>query len=231
MSTHLDLEEQEQIDQLKHFWKQYGNLITWLLIAVLGAYAAWNGYQYWQRTQSQKAAALYDEVDKAAQGGDVAMLERALGDMKDKFGGTTYAQQAALLSARVFAEKGKSDQAKGALQWVADKGDDAGYAVIARLRLAALLADAKSYDDALKALPTNAPKEFEGLVADRRGDILMLQGKTEDAKAAYQQAHKSMPEGSDFGRLVAVKLNALGVETKDDKAAPAAGAASGKAAG
>ena len=29
MATHLDLEEQEQLDQLKAFWKQYGNLITW----------------------------------------------------------------------------------------------------------------------------------------------------------------------------------------------------------
>jgi hypothetical protein len=35
MAKHLDLEEQEQLDQLKHFWNQYGNLITWVLIAVL----------------------------------------------------------------------------------------------------------------------------------------------------------------------------------------------------
>ena len=44
MASHLDLEEQEQLDQLKAFWKQYGNLVSWLLIAVLGAYAAWNGW-------------------------------------------------------------------------------------------------------------------------------------------------------------------------------------------
>ena len=42
MATHLDLEEQEQLDALKHFWKQWGNLITWALIVVLGAYTAWN---------------------------------------------------------------------------------------------------------------------------------------------------------------------------------------------
>ena len=35
MATPLDLEEQEQLDQIKHFWKTYGNLISWLLIAVL----------------------------------------------------------------------------------------------------------------------------------------------------------------------------------------------------
>ena len=72
MATHLDLEEQEQLDQLKAFWNQYGNLITWLLIAALGAYAAWNGWNYWQRDQASKAAAIFEELDKAYQAGEVA---------------------------------------------------------------------------------------------------------------------------------------------------------------
>jgi predicted negative regulator of RcsB-dependent stress response len=42
MSNHLDLEEQEQLEQLKAFWGQYGNAITWGLILVFGAFAAWN---------------------------------------------------------------------------------------------------------------------------------------------------------------------------------------------
>jgi predicted negative regulator of RcsB-dependent stress response len=62
MAKALDLEEQEQLDQIKHFWNKWGNLISWLLIAVLGSYAAWNGYQYWQRDQAAKAAVLFDEV-------------------------------------------------------------------------------------------------------------------------------------------------------------------------
>jgi predicted negative regulator of RcsB-dependent stress response len=67
MATHLDLEEQEQVERLKHFWRQYGNLITWTLILVLGAFAAWNGWNYWQRDQGLKASALYDELERAAQ--------------------------------------------------------------------------------------------------------------------------------------------------------------------
>ena len=94
MANQLDLEEQEQLDQLKHFWKQYGNPITWLLIAVLGSYAGWNGYQYWQRQQAAQAAALYDEVERLVKTGDLAKIERAFADMKDKFGATAYAQQA-----------------------------------------------------------------------------------------------------------------------------------------
>ena len=43
MATHLDLEEQEQLDQLKHFWNTYGTLITWLVLLLAGAFIAWNG--------------------------------------------------------------------------------------------------------------------------------------------------------------------------------------------
>ena len=51
MASHLDLEEQEQLDELKHFWKRWGDLITWVLIAVLGGYAAWMGWQSYQGKQ------------------------------------------------------------------------------------------------------------------------------------------------------------------------------------
>ena len=62
-----DLEEQEQIDQLKHFWKRYGNAISWLLIVVLGAFAAFNGWQYWQRKQGAEAAVMYEQTEAAVQ--------------------------------------------------------------------------------------------------------------------------------------------------------------------
>ena len=105
MAKHLDLEEQEQLAELKHFWARYGNLITWVLIAVFGTVAAWNGYQYWQGRQSSQASVMYDEVDKAVLSGDMARIERSFADMKDRFGGTVYAEQAGLLAAKTFYEK------------------------------------------------------------------------------------------------------------------------------
>ena len=64
MATPLDLQEQEQLDAIKSFWKQYGNLITWTLILVLGAFAAWNGWNWYQRDQGIKAGAMFDELDE-----------------------------------------------------------------------------------------------------------------------------------------------------------------------
>jgi predicted negative regulator of RcsB-dependent stress response len=212
MANQLDLEEQEQLDQIKHVWKQYGNAITWVLIVVLGAYASWNFYQYWQRSQAIQAAAMYEEVERLVKTGDPVKIERAFADMKDKFGATAYGQQAGLLVARQYFDTGKLDQAKAALTWVADKSSDPGYQAIARLRLAAVLADSKAYPEALTQLAGPFPAQFEALVADRKGDVLMLEGKKELARAEYDKAYSAFEPRTEYRRLVEVKLNALGAE-------------------
>ncbi len=121
MANHLDLEEQEQLDQLKHFWKQYGNWITWGLIVVLGAVAAWNGFQLWQRNQSTQAAAMFDEVEKVTKAGDPQKAERAFFDMKERFASTVYTQQAGLLVAKMNYEAGKPEVSKGILRWLSSE--------------------------------------------------------------------------------------------------------------
>lgn len=225
MANHLDLEEQEQLDQLKHFWKQYGNQITWLLIIVLGAFASWNAYQYWQRSQSAQAAAMFDEVIKVTRANDPEKVERSFNDMKERFASTTYTYQAGLLTAKALYEAGKVDGAKTILTWVAEKSGDAGYSSTARLRLAALLMDAKSYDEALKSVDSVSDAAFAALAADRRGDIFMAQGKKAEAKAEYQKAYKAFDDRTEYRRLVEVKLNALGVNpvAEAQAAAPPSG--------
>ncbi len=216
MANHLDLEEQEQLDQLKHFWKQYGNLITWGLIVVLGAVAAWNGYHMWQRNQAVQAAAMFDEVEKVVRSGDAQKAERAFSDMKERFAKAAYTQQAGLLVAKMAYESGNTDAAKVTLNWLVDNAADKGYASVARLRLSAVLMDAKAYDDALRILGTGIADEFSALADDRKGDIYVLQGKKSEAKAEYQKAFKTFDEQSEYRRLVGVKLNALGVDPLAD---------------
>ena len=226
MANHLDLEEQEQLDQLKHFWKQYGNLITWLLIAVLAAYAGWNGYQYWQRSQSAQAAAQFDEFERLSRQGDLAKVERAFGDMKERFPSTIYAQQSALLTARLQFEAGKADSAKATLAWVMDKASDPAYQAIARLRLASVHAEARNFAEAMAVLGATVPAEFAPLVADRKGDILAMQGKPQEARAEYERAYQGLGDRSEYRRLVEIKLNALGVDPRPATAAAASAPAS-----
>lgn len=225
MAKHLDLEEQEQLDELKHFWKQYGDLITWGLIAIFGVFAAWNGYNYWERDRAAKAAVMYDEVERAAQSGDAARLDRSLSDMQERFAGTAFAQQAGLLAAKTYYDKGNIDAAKTSLRWVAGKSADEGYQAIAKLRLASLLLESKAYDEALQLVSGTFPKDFVALAADRRGDILLAQGKKAEARAEYEKAYKSMDDRTEYRRLVEVKLNTLGVNPSPAASSVAATAA------
>lgn len=219
MATHLDLQEQEQVDALKAFWKQYGNLITWVLILALGAYAAWNGWLWYQRDQAVKAGALYDELDRSAQAGDAERAQRVFGDLKSRFGGTAQAAQGGLLAASVQHGKGKTDEAKASLTWVAEQGEDPALRQVARLRLAALLMQTGEHEAALKQLDGVDGEAFAALAADRRGDILAAMGKPAQARAAYEQAWKAMDPQLEFRRLVEAKLTAMGAAPAASEAA------------
>jgi predicted negative regulator of RcsB-dependent stress response len=212
MAKHLDLEEQEQLDQIKHFWAQWGNLITWVLIAVFGSMAAWNGWNYWQRSQAAKASALYEVLQRATSAGDAEKIERAFNDMKEGFGGTTYAAQGALLAGKALFDAEKPDAAKAALTWAMTDAKDPGYQGLARLRLAGMEIDAKAYDQALSLLDATFPPALAPLALDRKGDALIVQGKREEAKTVYQQAWQAMPERVEYRQLIEVKLASLGVD-------------------
>lgn len=213
MASHLDLEEQEQLDQLKAFWKRWGNLITWLITAALAAFAAWQGWNWYQRDQAAKAAAMYDEFDRAISAQDLDKASAAAGDLKARFAATGFAAQAGLQVAKLQLDKGKADDAKQSLTWVADQGSESAYRDLARLRLAGLQLDAKAYDDALKTLDAIKSAEFAALVADRRGDALLLQGKGDAAKAEYQKALAGLEKTQDYRRIIEAKLATLGVPT------------------
>jgi predicted negative regulator of RcsB-dependent stress response len=229
MATQLDLQEQEQLDALKAFWNKQGNLITWVLILVLGGFAAWNGWQYWQREQAQKAGALFEELDRAALAGDADKVTRVFADLKDRNPGTAYAQQGGLLAAKVQVARGQIDAAKASLSWVAENAVEDEARQLARLRLAGVQADAKQYTEALKTLDAVKGEGFEALAADRRGDVLMAQGKKAEALVAYQTAWKAMGEKVEYRRLIDAKLTALGASPTPVE--PAASAASTAASG
>jgi predicted negative regulator of RcsB-dependent stress response len=220
MANELDLEEQEQLDQIKHFWKQYGNAITWVLIVVLGAFAGWNFYQYWQKDKASQAALLFDELEKTVQSADAGRIDRVFADMKDRFASTAYAQQAGLLVAKQYVTLGQFEPAKAALTWVADKSSDAGYQAIAKLRLSAILIEGKKFDETLSQLNGTFPAGFEALVADRKGDVYVLKGDKTQAVAEYEKAYRLLDARSDYRRLVEVKLNAQGVDVSGREPTP-----------
>jgi len=228
MATQLNLEEQEQLDSLKAFWNKQGNLITWTLILVLGGFAAWNGWNYWQREQGLKAGAMFEDLDRAAAAGDAEKTALVFADMQKRYPKVPITQQGGLTAAKLQVDKGQADAAKASLTWVAQNGAEEEMRSIARLRLAAVLADAQQFDEALKVLDAANSPEFVALVADRRGDVLMAQGKTNDARSAWQAAYAAMDAKVDYRRLIEAKLTSIGAAPG---VAPAPAAATAAATG
>ena len=211
MATPLDLQEQEQLEAIKSFWKQYGNLITWTLVLALGGVGAWNGWNWYQRDQGIKASAMYDELERSVQAADLERSARSFADLQARYPGTAWTAQGGLLLARLQTEKGQADAATTVLRWLGEKTSDEGLRALAALRLAGLELDAKRWDAALKAVETVNAKGFEALAADRRGDILMAQGKVQQASDAFLAAWKAFPDTVEYRRVVEAKLNSLGV--------------------
>lgn len=211
MANHLDLEEQEQIDQLKHFWNTWGTVISSILVVVFGSVALWNGYNFWQSREALQASALLDAVQNSKQIDDKARLEQAFVDIRSKYASTTQAAQSGLVAAKFEIEKNNPDAVQADLEWIAAHASDEGYKAIAQLRLASLLIEKKSYELAMKHLAGKFPVEFDAVVADRKGDVFSLQNKKQEAIAEYLQAYAKIIDRENYRRLLEVKLNALGV--------------------
>ncbi|MDD5249873.1 MAG: tetratricopeptide repeat protein [Rhodocyclaceae bacterium] len=213
-----DLEEQEQLDELKTWWKMHGNLVTAVVTAVALAVVAWQGWNWWQRQQSAKASILFSVVQQAAATQDAKRARDVTGELIDKYAGTSYAGMAALLSAKVQADGGDAKTARAELAWAADNAKDDALRDLARLRLAATLFDDKSYDEALKQLATEPAAAFVPRFDELKGDVFAAQGKPAEARAAYQAALTKMDElaKTEGGQLqpyrdvLQTKLEALG---------------------
>jgi len=224
MATY-DLEEQEQLDELKTWWKMYGNWVAGaigvLAIAVVGV----QGWSWWQRQQASEASVLYGGLQQAVTQQDAKRARDLAGELIDKYGRTAYAAMGALLAAKINVDQGESKTARAQLQWAAEKGGDETLRALARLRLAALLIDEQAYDEALKALAHDLPMPFQARQAELKADALAASGKKAEARAAYDTALERLAaakkDGTDgrmddgrhqaYRELIRVKRDALGV--------------------
>ena len=187
-----DLEEQEQLDTIKTWWKMYGNLVTLTVTLAALMVLAWQGWNWWQNKQAVQASNIYGGVQLAVSQKDAKRARELAGELIDQYGRTTYAGLAALLSAKALVDSGDTKSAQAQLTWAADNARDNSLKEIARLRLATVLLDEKSYDEALKRLTPDPAPSLQARYSEVRGDILLAQGKRPEAKAAYEAGLKQL---------------------------------------
>jgi len=209
MAGSYDFEEQERIAELKGWWEDNRWYVIGAIVAAILAFAGWHGWKWWNVHQSEEAAALYKPVAEAAKGKDAKKISDAAQPLISKHPGTFYASESGLVAAKAAFDAGNLDEARKQLEWVLDKGVEE-HRGIARTRLAAVLMEQKKYDEALKVLDGNKVEAFAASVADLRGDIMLAQGRIDEARAAYKAAIEKAVGRNPVKNIAETKLNALG---------------------
>jgi predicted negative regulator of RcsB-dependent stress response len=205
-----DHQEQEQLEELKAWWKENGKLVMLAALGCALAVAAYQGWRHYRHTQGVAAATLYEQLDQAERAGDRNKVRDLATQIAGNYGATAYGVFAALSAARASFESGDLADARSRLTWVVENAREDAIRDVARLRLAGVLLDEKNYAEALKLMESRPAESMTGLYADLRGDILLAQGNRAEARNAYQLALDKSEGGSAYRATIQLKLDSLG---------------------
>jgi len=185
--------EEEQVEALKKWWEENGRSTVVAIIVALGLGFGWQGWQKHRQTELDAASNSYQnllqQIASVEAGSDQKGIVTLGEEIKREYGGSTYAQFAALHLARLAVNRGDLSEAEAQLRWVlgrADRGSDTQQ--LAQLRLARVLASAGDREQALSILASNEVGTYEAAYAVARGDILLMQGRNDEARESYSAA-------------------------------------------
>lgn len=204
-----DLEEQEQLDEFKAWWAKNGRMVSSIVLIGVLAYAGWQGYHYWISKKSTEASNIYQALVTTEPGKLDAIKSQAT-QLTADYSVTPYAGRAAVFLAKSQYESKDLEGAEKQLNWAIENAKESSVKAIAALQLAGIQYEKKDYAAAKKTLEGIQDKGYLGLKDNLLGDVLLSEGKTEDAKKAFVDALKYLdPQGRLF-QLTKQKLESLG---------------------
>ncbi|BEI39174.1 tetratricopeptide repeat protein [Polynucleobacter sp. HIN8] len=213
----LDLEEQENLANLKSFWARYGNYIIGVITVALLVYSGMSAWKWYQRDQAADAGKLYETLINSISKNEKDKTYLAAEDLQKKYGGTSYAAMGSLVAAKVAMDSNDASKAQSYLKWTANQASDDSFRALAQLRLLGILIDQgteASLKEADQLLKEKAVKGFEPLWIERRGDWYLVQTKIPEARIEYLKAMKAMQSDRAFPEdargLLKVKIDAVG---------------------
>ena len=206
MAAHL--EEQQELDDFKYFWKNWGRWLFVLLIAAALGYLGYIIYKDHKISQNREAAeVLAQMVDKAQSKADSKQINADLLKLQQDYPDTVPAAQATMMVAATEFDAGRYDTAAGHLNWVLSNQKAPLIQALAVQRLAVVLLQQKKYDAAIAALNTKVEADFEPLLLEAKGDVYAAQNKTKEAAQSYQQALEKLPKDAIERELLQMKLD------------------------
>ena len=206
MAAHL--EEQQELDNFKYFWKSTGRWLFALLIAAALGYLGYTMYKSHKASQSQEAAEVLAKiVDKMQAKASQAEVNADLTNLQQNYPDSIAAAQATLMAAATEYDARRYDVAEGHLNWVLKNQKAPLVQALAAQRLGIVLLQQKKYDTAIAALNTKVEADFEPLLLEAKGDVYAAQNKTKEAAQSYQQALEKLPKDAIERELLQMKLD------------------------
>lgn len=213
MADHLT--EEEQIEALKNWWKEYWMSIVLPILLIAAGYFGWTTHQANKEQQAKQGSLAYQElVSVVGSGAELSQEQQnearlAAQTLIDEFGGTLYADRAKLVLARFAVESGELENAKSMLQEVADGGANPAIKNVALTRLAKVCIAQGNYDKAISLMGSANDDSFKSIFAEIRGDALAAKGDVAAATTAYQEALDNL--GQQYARRGLIDLKLKGV--------------------
>ena len=198
--------DQEQVEMLKKWWKDYGKGI---MIAIVIGLAVGFGWRYWHQQQiqhSEQASIAYQSMMVADVEKQPKVAQKYADQLLKDFRDTSYASMAGLFLARTAVQQNKLPDALARLQEVINKGKVASIKQIARIRAARVLLAQKKLAEALAVLSTVDDKTFEPLIENVKGDIFQAQGKGAAARKSYEAAKTGLSTIGINNPILVMKL-------------------------
>lgn len=205
MSAYLT--EEEQIEQIKKYWKKYGtHVLTVILIIVLSV----TGYRFYQERHDgilTKASQSFNDLMATTAKKDRVEIEAKATYIKTTYPSTIYATSSALLLAKQAVEHKRYDAAISELTWVLKNAPSDSFKQIARLRLSRIYLYQKNYDQALSILTQVDDKLLSSMIHEVKGDIFSAQGKKSDADEQYKLALADLPNPALASKQLQMKIS------------------------
>lgn len=180
------IEEEQELNELKAWWKDNYKSIIVIFILVFGGVFGWKYWQNHQVEKMQNTSAQYDQLLYSQQSSvqKDANLEQFV-QQHDK---TTYAVFALLDQAHSAVSQGDFAKAEQWLTQALQQANDDILLSVTALRLASVQFQQQKYDLALASLDkiTNSNWNDEKLLL--KGDVLIKKGDESAAKALFEQA-------------------------------------------
>ncbi|WP_111976706.1 YfgM family protein [Algibacillus agarilyticus] len=197
--------EEQQVEAIKRFWRENGISIV---VGVVAGLAGVGGYNYYQEetVKAQEAQSVaYNEVVESISPEKAESFIKANSD-------SGYAELAALMLAKTFAEESEYAKAEKQLAWVVANADKVEIKALANYRLARVLVAQDKSDDALAITNQTFPAAFEARVDELKGDIYLQKGENDKARDAYQAAADN--GGLNGNPVLQMKLDDLAVNSQ-----------------